>query len=63
MAKFSGAQHAKCRVALKIRLLLLESGWKLISFENLAVIMHKQCSSSKRATAGCLFNLCVFNHP
>lgn len=62
MAKFSGAQHAKCRVALKIRLLLLESGWKLTSFQNLAVIMHKQCSS-KRATAGCMFNLCVFNHP
>jgi len=59
---FSGAQRAKCRVTLKIRLLLLESSWELISSENLAAIMHKQISS-KRATVGCLFNLCAFNHP
>lgn len=63
MAKFSGPQHAKCQVALKFKLLLLQSSWEMISLENLAVIMHKQCCSSKTATVGCMFNLCAFNHP
>lgn len=63
MAKCSWAQHPKCWVALKISLLLLESSWELISFENLAVITHQQCSPNKRATVGCMFNLCEFNPP
>lgn len=63
MAKFSGAQHPKRWDPLKISLLLLESSWELISFESLAAIMHKQCSPNKRATVGCMFNLCEFNPP